>query len=214
MKNSRHIKNYQVYDFFMENHEHLGSVEFLTSFLTIHCKFNRVKTLRGSWLRILQVPIEFAQFLVFMKDQIINSYLEIGISTGGSLFTIDSYLRAVNPNYQCSLGVDKKYKLRDYDFYKQRFPTCSFHQVNSNKFIMPNNFDMTFIDATHQERWVLNDFNKTKDKSKYIGFHDISLRNGATVSVFWEKIKKDYQHWEFIDTSLEETCGIGVIKLK
>lgn len=167
----------------------------------------------GSWLRIIQLPKEFAEFLVWMSENEINTYMEVGVSTGGSWFFVDSYLRAVNPNYRGSVGYDTASKLRDSEAYFRRFPSAKFRHRGSTQIHLRGQFDLAFIDATHEENWVWHDFNKVKDNCRFVAFHDIVLRN-ASVDKFWNAAKKRYQHWEFIDRSLPETAGIGVLKVK
>ena len=201
-----------VFDYFVANQHRLRDVEFLTEFLQPHCLFKRLG-MRGSRLRILQVPLEFAQFLVFMADRNIDMYLEVGTSTGGSWFLIDSYLRAVNPNYTGSLGYDRTSKLRDAVSYFAKFPNIEFRHQNSTEIVLERQFDMAYIDACHKEHWVWHDFNKVKEHCRFVAFHDIVLR-GATVNKFWEVARGQYPSWEFIDHSLSETCGIGVLQIQ
>jgi len=205
------LRCYEVYDYFVANREQLLSENFLYEFLKPHCLFKRLR-MRGSHLRIVQLPREFAQFLVFMGERAITSYLEVGTSTGGSFLITDSYLRAISPGYRKSIGYDRRSKLRDFRLYQERFPTCVFRHCHSKNMSLAEDVDMSFIDATHKRHWVWHDFRKVKDHSRFVAFHDIVLR-GATVDSFWREVKSRYESWEFVDTSLPETCGIGVLKL-
>jgi predicted O-methyltransferase YrrM len=75
-------------------------------------------------------------------------------------------------------------------------------------------YDLAFIDACHAEKWVLHDFEKVKKHCRWVAFHDIVLP-GATVDRAWRKIKARHdRQWEFIDRTLGQTLGIGVIELK
>jgi hypothetical protein len=168
--------------------------------------------MRGSWLRIVQLPSEFAQFLIFMEARKVSSYLEIGVSTGGSWLMVDSYLRAVNPSFRGSVGYDRTSKLRDYDAYHARFPTCEFRHCHSRDIVLDRSYDMVFIDACHTEAWVRHDFDKVRAHARFVAFHDIVLK-GCTVNRFWLQVRDYYPSWEFIDTTLPETCGIGVLDL-
>jgi hypothetical protein len=205
---------HEVYDIFKANNSKLDDVTYLNDFLTPHCVFRKIG-LRGSRLRIIQLPLELARFLVWMRDKQINRYLEIGTSTGGSWFLIDSYLRAANPDYRGSIGYDRTSKLRDADPYFSRFKDAEFrHQSSIDLNLKDEQYDLTYIDACHQEQWVWHDFLKVKTHSRFVAFHDIVLADGSTVSKFWQVAKNQYPSWEFIDTSLPETCGIGVLQVR
>lgn len=149
-----------------------------------------------------------------MADNNINSYVEVGTSTGGSWFTTDSYLRAVNPSFGKSVGYDRTSKLWGWEQYKARFPQCEFrHQGSRTMDLGDEQYDMGFIDATHAERWVWHDFRKLRPHCRFVAFHDIVLAN-ATVDKFWMAVRDKYPSWEFIDRSIPTTCGIGVLKIR
>jgi tRNA A58 N-methylase Trm61 len=96
--------------------------------------------------------------------------------------------------------------------YKARFSGCEFRQSDSRTIQLNENFDLAFVDARHSMKLVRNDFNKVKDHSKYVAFHDI-INPYASVTEVWEPLKKQYKHWEIIDSNESYSCGIGVIKL-
>jgi hypothetical protein len=206
----------ELYDLFVENKDSLLDVEWLTDTLTPHCKY-RFLGWRGTWLRIIQHPYEFARFLIFMAQNGVRSYIEIGTSTGGSFMAVDSYLRAAVPDFQRSIGYDRSYRLRDFDIYQRRFPTCTFQQRNSRRIRLGSEkFDAAFIDATHLEHAVLRDFGKVRNNCRFVGLHDIVLRKPSTVDMAWELIKRIHpKHWEFIENGIPEDCrcGIGVVEI-
>jgi predicted O-methyltransferase YrrM len=208
------MRCYEVYDHLVAHRPRLLDAGWLTEFLRPHCRL-KVLGCRGSRLRIVQCPSEFARFLAFMGEQQISSYLEIGTSTGGSWFLVDSYLRAVNPNYQRSVGYDRTSKLRDWEGYRQRFQAVEFRRQHSKEIdLKEESFDLAFVDAKHEERWVRHDFEKVKAHCRLVAFHDIVLP-GATVDKAWQQIRDEgMRYWEFIDESLPRTCGIGVVVLK
>lgn len=191
----------------------------LVDLLKPHCKFNKLH-MRGSRLRILQIPDELADFCVWMQDKNIKRYLEIGTSTGGSWMFISAYLASINPDFAASVGYDRTSKLRDFDTYKANWAdTCKSatiefrHQSSNDMNIDGEKYDLSYIDACHKRDAVWSDFNKVKDHSRFVAFHDIVLTGGSTVDQFWKEIKQQYKHWEFIDKSLPETCGIGVVEI-
>lgn len=206
---------YSAYDYLIQNKTMLHNRRWLEEFLRPHCKIKRMGW-RGTRLRILQFPYEFAGFLQFMSSYQVKTYLEVGVSTGGSFLMADSYLRAAVPGFVRSVGYDRTAKLRDWIEYKAKFPATEFrHQSSRDMYLQDERFDMAFIDARHIEKWVLQDFEKVKNNCRFVAFHDIVLE-GSTVGLAWAKIKSQYpEHWEFIDLEAPANarCGIGVVKI-
>ncbi|MBI3881184.1 MAG: class I SAM-dependent methyltransferase [Verrucomicrobia bacterium] len=206
---------YEVYDHLLANAARLHDAKWLAEFLQPHCRYRRLGW-RGSRLRIVQHPAEFAPFLIFMAAQRVRSYLEIGTSTGGSFFFADSYLRATVPDFERSVGCDRTSKLRDWDEYRARFERIEFRHVGSQDLSLAGEtYDLAFIDARHLERWVLHDYEKVKPHCRFVAFHDIVLTN-ASVDKAWQRIKSRHaRHWEFIETAIppECRCGIGVVEI-
>lgn len=203
----------QTYDALMGNQDKLRDPVWLEQFLFQHCKVKTYRR-RGSRLRIIQYPWEFARFLVLLAEQNVKSYLEVGTSTGGSFLMVDSYLRAAVPGYERSVGYDHRDRIRDFQDYKARFPTCEFrHQSSATMDVSSERFDAAFIDARHVERWVLQDYEKvTQAKPRVVAFHDIRL-NGATVAPAWDKIRINHPvSIDLIDPSVPQPIqwGIGV----
>lgn len=196
--------------------EQLQDVEWLTEILRPHCKLNRMGW-RGSRLRIIQHPWEFASWLVLLGERQCKSYIEIGTSTGGSFMATDAYLRAAVPDYERSVGYDRTSKLRGFDAYRETVGgTIEFrHQGSRNMDVSGEWFEAGFIDARHHEGWVLHDFEKLKRSCGIIGFHDIVLV-GGTVGLAWHKIKTGRQHCEFVTSDMPESarCGIGAASMR
>jgi predicted O-methyltransferase YrrM len=206
-------RNTDLYDFFRDNAPNLLDPEWLASALRPHCKIKRLG-MRGSRLRVIQDPPEFAGWLVFLAKNGVRSYLEIGTSTGGSFCVVDSYLRAVVPGYERSVGYDRTAKMRDWDQYKAKFPTAEFrHASSENIDLGKERFDAAFVDARHLEHWVMQDHEKVRHNCRIVGFHDIVLQ-GSTVDKAWARIKAGAKNsYEFInpETPPEARCGIGVV---
>jgi cephalosporin hydroxylase len=207
------FKLHHVYDEFLKNKDKLQDEEYLYKFLFPHTVFKHIGK-RGSRLRILQLPREFAQLLIFMSTRKIDRYLEIGTAVGGSWLTIDSYLRVINPTYQGSVGIDIKFRIRSWTEHIARFKNIEFRCGNSRDINLgQETFDLCYIDADHTEESVRNDFEKVKNNCRYVAFHDIVLQD-STVNAYWEEIKHQYEYVEFIDRSLPQTCGVGILKIK
>jgi hypothetical protein len=196
----RGIHAVEVFDQFAANREKLADVAW------------------GSRIRVLQIPSEFAQWLILLGQRQTKSYLEIGISTGGSFLVTDAYLRATVPDYQGCVGYDVQDKRRDWDEYTARFPNVVFrHEGSGSMDLKDEQYDAAFIDARHLERWVLHDYGKVKDHARLVAFHDIELWDGEKQHVkrAWERIQPQHDiSWTFIDWSIppEGRCGIGAVQ--
>lgn len=194
----------------------LRDVSWLTAILRPHCKLNRMGW-RGSRLRIIQHPWEFASWLLCLAEHQCKSYVEIGTSTGGSFMATDAYLRAAVPGYARSVGYDRTSKLRGFDAYLEAVAgAIEFRHASSRHMdISQERFDAGFVDARHVEAWVLQDFEKIKGSCGIVGFHDIVLV-GGTVGAAWDRIKTSRKHLEFVATDIPESarCGIGAVLTK
>jgi hypothetical protein len=202
--------NVELYEQFCENRAKLYDYAWLAETLKPHCKLKFMRW-RGSRLRVIQFPDEFARWLVLLAKLGTQSYLEVGTSTGGSFFTTDSYLRAAVPGFRGSVGYDRTAKLRDWDLYKARFPATEFrNQSSADMDVRAESFGAAFIDARHVERWVLADFERVRKSAEIVGFHDI-LRPG--VDLAWAKIKRTGSFMEFCNTDVPKAaqCGIGCV---
>ena len=74
--------------------------------------------------------------------------------------------------------------------------------------------DFLFIDGDHSEQGVEADFNNFKNlvrEGGIIAFHDVIQNQPLSanqVYYFWERIKTQYRHEEFIDSA--DQCGFGI----
>lgn len=202
----------ELYDHFSANRDKLLDEQWLADTLKPLVRIKRLQW-RGS-LRIIQIPSEFARFLIYLAERNVRSYLEIGTSTGGSFFAVDAYLRCAVSGYQRSVGYDRTNKIHNLARYRELFPTVEFrHQSSKAMNLGSEQFDCAFIDARHIEAWVLQDFEKVRHNARIVGFHDITR---GTVPLAWAKIKRHGQSEEIIDESIpvEASCGIGVVELR
>lgn len=168
----------------------------------------------GSKMR--QHPWEFATFLVWLaghKD-IITSYLEIGVFKGGSLFTVDAFMRSFRGEDFQSVGFDPKPRIWSgnlgYFTKNQRCHVITGTRVDVARLFPGTIFDLTFVDGDHRAAEVLKDYEELKGISRRMAFHDIVWSgNGSMVPEAWAKIK--------MEGSLEivaprgEVYGIGIL---
>lgn len=174
-------------------------------------------------VKIKQYPNEFSNYMVFlykiMKKKWLSNYLCIGPERGGEFFTIDSYFRRINPKFKKSVCIDisKQILTNGFPEYKAIYDVEYIHANSHNitwKNIPLDVADICFIDGDHTYEGVKKDFMMVKDHCKYIVFHDIRCSFWG-VEKFWEEIKVNYHHWEFVDDTLTEVpIGIGMLLIK
>jgi hypothetical protein len=88
--------------------------------------------------------------------------------------------------------------------------------INLFNHVPTQNFDIIFIDGDHSYDGVKNDFEYFKNfANKFIVLHDIVNSACPGVVKFWNEIKHNYTHYEFIDqyNMEKEYLGIGLIQL-
>lgn len=207
------MKQYEWYEHFKANPAMLDDAKQMEDFVRPHCYIARMGW-RSERPRIIQFPYELVKWMMLLRQEEVKTYIEIGTSTGGTFFMVDSYLRATVPGYSHAIGYDVRDKLRNWHIYKPLFPKTEFHHMDSKDIDLGRKrYDAAFIDARHLERYVMRDYEKVKDNCGLVGFHDIVLQ-GATADKAWARIKDNHPRvWEFIDTSApaHARCGIGVV---
>lgn len=167
-------------------------------------------------LKSKQYPNELAQFLAFLytrKDQI-NTYMEIGAEHCGTFYTVDSYLRSVNPRFQRSIAIDIMRKPSNFEAYREQY-NCEYLQIRSLDLKIKGTIDLVLIDGDHNYNAVKADFEKVKDNCKFVAFHDVACSNirGVEVKRFWDWIKGCYEYYEFLNTdpTIHSCLGIGIL---
>ncbi|MHA1325410.1 MAG: class I SAM-dependent methyltransferase [Candidatus Helarchaeota archaeon] len=168
---------------------------------------------------MLQYVNQFAKYLMTLSKYNINSYLEIGVSLGGSFITTVEYLMKINPDFQYAVGIDmvnyvsmqiyaKFNKRIDYLLLDTRTPAFKdFIQKSSE-------FDLVFLDGNKSYRNCLRDFEIVRPKARMIALHDILQKE---VDAVWKYIKnsysREYSILEFTDQYLKngKYLGIGLV---
>lgn len=178
----------------------------------------------------VQVESEFKALLNLVKTQDVKSYLEVGVARGDSFHEIvtqmpkDSLAVAVDyPEQEWGLIESRNALIKaatdliknDYDI-SLIFGDSKEQETVNDVLKASESFDLVFIDGDHSYEGVKADWDNYGRLGRMVAFHDIvdsQLPNakGEVVEVprFWNEIKKQYRHIEFVEKG--STMGIGVI---
>lgn len=177
----------------------------------------------GGGLLIWQYPNQFSKYLCLLRQQKIQSYIEIGCRWGGTFVLTNEYLKMFN-TVNKSVAVDiidspvLDYCLTNYEtqFIKKNSQSKEFVTYMKN-----NYFDLIFIDGDHSYDGVKNDYEISKHSGKIFVFHDIVNDVCPGVVYFWNELKKTasdtYDFFEFVEqyedvwnNTHQKFLGIGV----
>lgn len=206
---------FELFDFFVSKRRRkLKSVEWLAHVLLPICRQAK-RDRNGGVIRLLQHPREFARFLVLLGNLRCRSYIEIGTHSGGSLYIVDSYLRALDPAaFVCSVGIDiSDRNLVGWSAYSDRFPRTRFILADSRQLDLgTEQFDAGLIDGSHTGKAVANDFATLRNHCRVVGFHDIAAKKSNVLRV-WRQVKEQHPvcpTWEFISLPPRRKLGMGI----
>lgn len=180
----------------------------INEYFAFSCKGARTsRRKRRNKIIVKQSYNEVLELLDFLKDEEINSYLEIGLEKGGNFFLLSSIFRKYNENFDCSLGIDIKNSL--YDFIEND-ELLILDFCNCLDYKLDKNFDYIFIDTNQSYSDLKKVFEVYKNKSnKFIAFHDVNDRRWGNKK-FFNELKETYKYKHFSHSG----AGIGLIDLR
>lgn len=165
------------------------------------------------FIGLQQNPVEFADYLRFLADKQIDTYLEIGTFCGGTFIATMEYLKKIGRKPH-GVACDVANRENTFAYYND-FGNCEVHNINSasvnfDLLLGERKFDLAFVDGDHNYNGVKNDWEKVKTRARIVTFHDIAYASG--VIQLWKEIKAaGYKTQEFIYPG--KSLGIGVVIL-
>jgi len=172
----------------------------------------------GWGIKTWQYPNQFSKYLKQLSKYEINSYLEIGCRWGGTFIITNEMLKLKNKDvksYACDL-IPICDVLTEYKKYSD-FTYIHESSFGLTKNHVGNQIDLILIDADHSYDAVKKDLEVAKQfNPKYVVFHDITNDICMGVTQFWNEIKNEYTHYEYIeqyDSVVGNYLGIGLIEL-
>lgn len=177
----------------------------------------------GGGLFIWQYPNQFSKYLCLLREQKIQSYIEIGCRWGGTFVLTNEYLKRFN-TVKKSVAIDiidspvLNYCLLNNETQFIKINSRSGEFIN---YMNINYFDLIFIDGDHSYEGVKHDYEISKNSGKIFVFHDIVNDVCPGVIQFWNELKMNendkYNFFEFIeqypdvwDETHQKFLGIGV----
>ncbi len=169
-------------------------------------------------IRFWQYPNQFAPYLKHLSQYQINSYLESGCRWGGTFILTTELLKNVNKNFK-SMACDIMF-MSDILLEYQKYNDFNYFRGNSlwlKDYKTEQTYDLILIDGDHSYEGLKKDFEITKKfKPKYVALHDITSDACEGVVKFWNEIKNDYKHYEFVnqyESVNGSFLGIGLIEI-
>ena len=166
---------------------------------------------------LIQLPREFARWLLLLAEHRPATYLEIGCFNGATASIATAYLHRFNPALQATTvdvwpGFVFHHLVRDLIPLRYAASRTSFDFAGEK-------FDAVFIDGEHSFDWAWADYQNVGRAAKVCGFHDVNnapYREGAMGAVpgVWELIKREEragaEFVEIFEHPSREIMGIGV----
>ena len=165
-----------------------------------------------------QIPKQLAEFAIFLSQERVGSFLEIGTYTGHTFTFLMAYLSRFNQNL-IGITLDIWDHNPVQQLWKGRFD-ARFVKERSQDFAT-RVFDFCFIDGDHSYDAVSADFANIGRNSKICAFHDVNDAiveswpgNAGGVPRFWEQLKGSADDWKFSEFTYHSrdnrVMGIGV----
>jgi predicted O-methyltransferase YrrM len=186
-------------------------------------------------LRPLQRRSEFLELISLVKEQKCKYLLEIGTYKGGALFVF-SQLAASDATvisldfpgtffgklHRASQALlFRRLTRKGQSFFSLRNDSHKPETLATVRDILQGNkLDFLFIDGDHSYKGVREDFKMYAPLVRdggLIAFHDITPCEASAgekqkeVYKFWEEVKQDHTHREFIEPATVNPMGIGVL---
>lgn len=183
-----------------------------------HEEFPEAILRRELGLRIWQLPCQLAAYLAFLAGPAgpIRSYVELGARWGGTFYVVDSFLRALRPDFGRSVALDLDVRPPGWDDYHARFPSATFVSADSRDWDPAGRFDLAFIDADHAYENVMADYRRARTYSRWLGFHDIVSDVCPDVPRAWAEVARAHpRHYEFVAQypGFRNVMGIGLVEV-
>ena len=166
---------------------------------------------------LIQLPREFARWLILAGEHRPASYLEVGCFNGATAAIATAYLARFNPALVATT-IDVWPAFLFYEEVRALVPLR--YEVGRTSFDLREHapFECVFIDGDHSFEWAWADWNNVGRAARMCAFHDVNnapyreLHLGGVCGV-WELVKREEPAGEFTEIfehPSREIMGIGV----
>lgn len=165
---------------------------------------------------LIQLPREFARWLLLAAEQRPATYLEVGCFNGAAASVATAYLRRFNPELRAT-AIDLWPAFIFFCEVRSLLPLR--YAVGKTSFdFVGERFDAVFIDGDHSFDWAWADYENVGRNAKVCAFHDVNnapyreLPMGGVCAV-WERVKRHEPAaaiTEIFEHPSREIMGIGV----
>ena len=166
---------------------------------------------------VVQLPREFARYLLFLADHRPATYLEIGCFNGATASLATAYLQRFNPALQATT----------FDLWPGFFFYAEIQELLPLRYVVPKTsfdyrdhppFDAVFIDGDHSFDWAWADYQNVGRRAKVCAIHDVHCAPYIDLPLcgvcgMWELIKNtelDADYIEIIEHPTKRMMGIGI----
>lgn len=170
-----------------------------------------------------QIPAEIEQLAREVERTAPLTILEIGTSSGGTLYIWARYVK--DCRRIISIDLPEGYPYKKIDFFRLFDSSKKFcflrgdsHSATTVKMLAQilgdDRIDFLYIDGDHSYEGVRKDFNayrKFMARKGMIAFHDIVHHPGYGVERFWKEIKNQYPSKEIVFSRDQNGFGIGIL---
>jgi hypothetical protein len=173
--------------------------------------------LNSSQQGVIQLPREFARYLLVLGELRPASYLEVGTFNGATASLATAYLHRFHANLQ-AVTLDVHFPaFLFYSEIKPLLPNLRYELKNTFDF-RETPFEAVFIDGDHSFEWAWADYQNVGRRARICALHDVNnapyleLPLGGVPAV-WELIKQTEPNavfHEIFEHPTEDLMGIGV----
>jgi hypothetical protein len=161
---------------------------------------------------IMQIPIQLSKLMLFLKNEKIEKFIDIGTASGFTVSLVSAYLFCFNKNLKVTT-VDIGRYFSCYSLVKNKLPVE--YIVGDYSVLNSIGSNFCFIDGNHSYSGVNKNYEEIGKFSEICAFHDVNNPYWCMeVTRFWNDLKPKYSSCiEIFDhPNNKNTMGIGVVE--